>query len=355
VKGLVLAGGTGTRLRPLSYSMPKQLVPVANKPVLVHCLENLRDAGVTDVCVVVGDRGDHVREAVGARADLGLAVTYLHQPVPLGLAHCVTLAREFLGDDDFVMYLGDTILVGGIGGLAEAFRQHRPAAQLALTKVHNPEEYGVAELAADGTVLGLEEKPAQPRGDLAVIGVYFFTPAVHEAVARIRPSRRGELEITDAVQWLVERGVPVRGERFDGYWKDTGRIDDLLECNQYLLETTVVQVRGTVDEESYIAGPVEVAPGARVVRSRILGPVVIGPGAVVEDSYIGPYTAVGAGCVVSHSGVEYSILLEGAGVRGISGVHGSVIGRSAEVGRGGVPGRRHRLILGDHTRVEIAA
>ncbi|HZN73230.1 MAG TPA: glucose-1-phosphate thymidylyltransferase [Micromonosporaceae bacterium] len=356
MKGLVLSGGMGTRLRPFSHSMPKQLVPVANKPVLVHCLENLREAGVTEVCVIVGDRGDDIRSAVAARDDLGLTLTYVHQPVPLGLAHCVTLARDFLGDDDFVMYLGDNVLVGGITGLAETFRQYRPAAQLALTKVHNPEEYGVAELNVDGGVVRLVEKPAHPRSDLAVIGVYFFTPAIHTAIAHITPSWRNELEITDALQWLVENGAPVRGERFDGYWKDTGRVEDLLECNQHLLEATGGQIAGAVDTQSHLVGPVDLAEGARVVRSRIVGPVVIGADTVVEDSFIGPYTAVGAGCVVSQSGLEYSILLDGAGVRGISGVYGSLIGRSAEVGRGGVvAGRHHRLILGDHTRVEIAA
>jgi glucose-1-phosphate thymidylyltransferase len=352
VKGLVLAGGNGTRLRPFSHSMPKQLVPVANKPVLVHCLENLRDAGITDVCIVVGDRGDHVRAAT-AGADLGLDVCYVHQPAPLGLAHCVMLARDFLGDDDFVLYLGDTVLVGGIGGLAETFRDRRPAAQLALRKVSNPEEYGVAELDEHDRILRVVEKPSNPDSDLAIMGVYFFTPAIHEAIAHLDPSPRGELEITDAIQWLVDADIPVRGERFDGYWKDTGRVEDLLECNQHLLESTVNRIRGEVDEASYVAGPVDLAAGARVVGSRLLGPVAIGPGTVVEHSYIGPYTTLGAGCLVSHSGIEYSMLLDGAAVRGVSGVHGSLIGRGAEVRRGGVPGRRHRLILGDDTGIEL--
>jgi glucose-1-phosphate thymidylyltransferase len=355
MKGLVLSGGMGTRLRPFSYSMPKQLVPVANKPVLLHCLENLRDAGITEICIVVGDRGEDIRAAVAARGDLGLTVTYVYQPVPLGLAHCVTLARDFLGDDDFVMYLGDNVLVGGITGLVEAFRRNRPAAQLALTKVPDPEEYGVAEIGVDGQVIRLVEKPARPRSDLAVIGVYLFTPAIHTAIAHTRPSWRNELEITDAVQWLVERGEPVRGERFDGYWKDTGRIDDLLECNQRLLEGIATRVSGSVDRRSHLVGSVQVEAGARIVRSRIVGPAVIGADTVIEDSFIGPHTAVGAGCVVSQSGVEYSILLDGAAVRGIFGVYGSLIGRSAEVGLVGVADRHHRLILGDHTRVEIAA
>jgi glucose-1-phosphate thymidylyltransferase len=354
MKGLVLAGGLGTRLRPFSHSTPKQLVPVANKPVIIHCLENLRGAGIVEVCIVVGDRGDHIREAVAAHDDVELVLTYVHQPVPLGLAHCVVLARDFLGDDDFVMYLGDNVVVGGINGMVDTFRRRRPAAQLALTKVHNPEEYGVAELGVDGMVVELVEKPAQPRSDLAVMGVYFFTPAIHTAIANTRPSGRNELEITDAVQWLVRHGSPVRGERFDGYWKDTGRIEDLLECNQRLLEATESHVRGVVDADSSLTGPIDLAAGARVARSRIVGPVMIGAGTVVEDSFIGPYTAVGAGCVVVQATVEYSILLDGAAVRGVAGVHGSLIGRCAEVGVAAATGRRHRLILGDHTRVEIA-
>jgi nucleotidyltransferase-like protein len=211
-----------------------------------------------------------------------------------------------------------------------------------------------AELSVDGAVVELVEKPAQPRSDLAIMGVYFFTPAIHTAIAGTRPSGRNELEITDAVQWLVQHGEVVRGERFDGYWKDTGRIEDLLECNQRLLEATEGATLGAVDSGSSLSGPVELAPGSRVVRSHIVGPTMIGPGTLVEDSFIGPYTAVGEGCVVSQASVEYSILLDGASVRGVSGVHGSLIGRCAEVGRAPAAGRRHRLILGDHTRVEIA-
>jgi glucose-1-phosphate thymidylyltransferase len=356
LKGIVLAGGLGTRLRPFSHTMPKQLVPVANKPVLVHCLETLRDAGVREVCVIVGDRGDEIRAAVAARPDLGLTVTYVHQPAPLGLAHCVSMARDFLGEDDFVMYLGDNVLVGGITDLADTFRRQRPAAQLALAKVVNPEEYGVAELGDGPVVTRLVEKPAHPRSDLAVIGVYFFTRAIHTAIANIRPSRRGELEITDAIQWLVEQGLPVHGHRFDGYWKDTGSIDAVLECNQYLLDGAPARVAGSVDAASRLIGPVDVAPGARVVRSRIVGPATIGPNTVIEDSVLGPYSAIGADCVVSGAGVEYSILLDGSAVRGVRGVYGSVIGRLAQVDRRDpVELRRHRIVLGDHGRVEIAA
>jgi glucose-1-phosphate thymidylyltransferase len=355
MKGLVLAGGMGTRLRPFSYSMPKQLVPVANRPVLLHCLDSLRDAGITDVCVVVGDRGDEIRATVAADGDAGLAVSYVHQPAPLGLAHCVTLAREFLGDDDFVMYLGDTVMVGGIGGLLESFRRRRPAVQLALGKVTNPEEYGIAELDPDGAVVGLVEKPARPRSDLAVIGVYLFTPAIHPAIAHTRPSARGELEITDAMQWLIERGAAVRGERFDGYWKDTGRIGDLLDCNQHLLEATTTRLAGSVDADSRLTGDVDLAATARVVRSHVVGPVVIGADTVVEDSFVGPYTAIGARCQVARAGLEHSILLDGAVLRDVTGVYGSLIGRSAEVGRGGSAVRRHRLILGDHSRVQLTS
>jgi glucose-1-phosphate thymidylyltransferase len=356
MKGLVLAGGLGTRLRPFSHSMPKQLVPVANKPVLLHVLDALREAGVTDVGIVVGDRAAAIRAAVPAQGGSGLAVTYLHQPAPLGLAHAVAVARDFLADDEFVMYLGDNIVVGGIAPFAETFRRDRPAAQLVLTKVPDPQRYGVAEVDGHGAVTALAEKPAKPRSDLAIMGVYFLTPAIHEAIAQIAPSQRGELEITDAVQRLVDQGRPVRGERFEGFWRDTGTVDDVLECNQHLLDALPARVLGGVDGDSQLTGPVDVAPGAQITRSRVIGPVMLGAGTRVEDSVIGPYTTIGAGCAVSRCGVEYSMLLDGACLRGVPGIHHSLIGRAAEVELGhDATGRRQRLILGDHGRVVLGA
>jgi glucose-1-phosphate thymidylyltransferase len=354
VKALVLAGGSGTRLRPFSYSMPKQLIPVANQPVLLHCLEALRQAGVSEVGMIVGDTGAEIRAVVGDGARLGLDITYLHQERPLGLAHCVSVAREYLADDDFVMYLGDNILVGGITELADQFRATRPDAQVVVTPVADPREYGVAEVDPDGRVIRLVEKPAQPRSDLALIGVYFFTPAIHTAVAAIAPSRRGEYEITDAIEWLVRRGDTVTARVFSGYWKDTGRIQDVLECNRVLLERVVPRVAGEVDAASELVGPVVVEPGAKVVRSRIVGPSVVAADCVVEDSYVGPYTALGPACSLNGAGVEYSILLAGAAVEQVRGIHGSLIGRAATV-RGTVERSQHRLVVGDHTQVEIVA
>ncbi|GAA3427983.1 glucose-1-phosphate thymidylyltransferase [Streptosporangium sandarakinum] len=353
MKALVLAGGSGTRLRPLSHAIPKQLIPVAGKPVLAHCLENIAAIGVTDVGLIVGDRGDEMRAQLGDGAALGLRITYIRQHAPLGLAHCVRLAADFLGDDDFVMYLGDNILADGIAEVAADFAANRPAAQILLVKVANPREYGVAELDADGRVTALAEKPAEPRSDLALTGVYFFTPAIHEAVRAIAPSPRGELEITDAIAWLVARGLRVDASQFHGYWKDTGKIDDLLECNRVLMERRRGEVRGAVDATSRLYGDVVVEPGARIIGSVVTGPAVIGAGTLVRDSLIGPYTALGRNCTLLGAGIEHSIVLDGVSVRRVRGIYGSLIGREAAVCSAIDDGHR-RLVIGDHATVEVA-
>ncbi|MFH8725128.1 glucose-1-phosphate thymidylyltransferase [Streptomyces termitum] len=358
MKALVLSGGEGTRLRPFTYSMAKQLVPVANRPVLVHCLENLRDIGVKETGIVVGGHGAQIEEAIGDGSRFGMRITYLRQEAPLGLAHCVTLAEEFLGDEDFVMYLGDNVLAEGIADAAEEFRRVRPAAQLLVTKVPDPRQYGVAEVGADGVVSALVEKPAEPRGDLAVIGVYFFTAAVHAATRAIAPSARGELEITDALQHLIEDGRTVTAREYDGYWKDTGKIDDLLECNRVLLERlgtgTAPAAAGAVDAATVVEGHVVVEPGARVTGSHLTGPVVIGAGSVVRDCRIGPDVAVGRDCVLESAGVGNSIILEGATITDVPDLSGCVIGRWAQV-RARDGGTHNRLIIGDHTQAEVPA
>lgn len=355
MKALVLSGGTGTRLRPFSYSMPKQLIPIANKPVLVHVLENIRDLGVTEVGVVVGGWAEQIRAELGDGSRFGVSVEYLVQEQPLGLAHCVTLAAEFLGDEDFVMYLGDNMLPDGLVDIAERFAADRPAAQVVVHKVACPREFGVAEVALDGRVERLAEKPEHPRSDLALIGVYFFTSAIHAAVAAIAPSARGELEITDAIQWLVALGADVRASEYSGYWKDTGRTEDVLDCNRHVLDGLRRSVAGEVDADSELVGDVVVAAGARVVGSRIEGPVIIGAGSLVEDSRIGPHTSVGPDCVLRRTSLDYSIVLAGASVSEVRGLHGSLIGRGAVVGPAGAGAGRHRLVVGDHTRVEVAA
>jgi glucose-1-phosphate thymidylyltransferase len=355
VKALVLSGGAGTRLRPITHTYAKQLVPVGNKPVLFYGLEAIAEAGITEVGVVVGDTAEEIREAVGDGSRFGISVTYFQQDAPLGLAHAVLIARDFLGDDDFVMYLGDNFIVGGISTLVDAFSKDRPDAQILLTKVPNPTAFGVAELDETGRVVRLEEKPKQPKSDLALVGVYLFTPAVHEAVRAVKPSWRGELEITHAIQWLIDQRRDVRSTIISGYWKDTGNVTDMLEVNRSVLEVVEPACLGTVDEVSEIVGRVRIEEGAQVTRSRIVGPAVVGAGSVICDAYIGPFTSVSEGCRIEDSEIEYSIVLQDSSVRGVRRVEASLIGRNVEV----TPAPRnpsvHRLILGDHSKVQISS
>ncbi|MET9931851.1 MULTISPECIES: glucose-1-phosphate thymidylyltransferase [unclassified Streptomyces] len=355
MKALVLAGGAGTRLRPITHTSAKQLVPVANKPVLFYGLEAIADAGITEVGIIVGDTAQEIHEAVGDGAKLGLDVTYIPQRAPLGLAHAVLIAREFLGDDDFVMYLGDNFIVGGISELVEEFRTERPDARILLTHVPNPGAFGVAELDAGGRVIGLEEKPARPRSDLALVGVYLFTAAVHEAVRAIEPSWRDELEITHAIQWLIDTGRDVQATTISGYWKDTGNVTDMLEVNRSVLERVDPLVEGSVDEASEVIGRVRVDAGARVTRSRIVGPAIIGPGAVITDSYVGPFTSVSENCLIEDCEIEYSIVLQSASVKGVRRVEASLIGRHVEVTPAPRNPAAHRLVLGDHSKVQISS
>ena len=354
MKALVLAGGSGTRLRPITHTSAKQLVPVANKPVLFYGLEAIAEAGIREVGLVVGDTRAEIEAAVGDGSAFGLEVTYLRQEAPLGLAHGVLIARDYLGDDDFVMYLGDNFVVGGITGLVDRFTRDRPAAQIMLTRVADPRQFGVAELDADGRVVGLEEKPASPKSDLALVGVYLFSPAVHAAVAELKPSWRGELEITDAIQWLLEEGLRVESSVISGYWKDTGNVPDMLEVNRLVLESLDPETLGRVDASELI-GRVRIEAGAVVERSRLVGPVIVGSGAVVRDSYVGPYTSIGAGCAVTRSEVEYSILMPRASLDGVGRIEQSLIGHDAEVTRAPDTPRAHRLVLGDHSKVQICS
>jgi glucose-1-phosphate thymidylyltransferase len=355
MKALVLSGGSGTRLRPITHTSAKQLLPVANKPVLFYGLEAIAAAGITDVGIVVGDTASAIEAAVGDGSAFGFRATYIRQEAPLGLAHAVLVARDFLGDDDFVMYLGDNFIVGGIENLVTEFYAVRPDAQIMLTQVADPRAFGVAELDSAGRVVGLEEKPQLPKSDLALVGVYIFTPAVHEAVAALKPSWRDELEITEAIQWLLDNGRPVSSTVITGYWKDTGNVTDMLEVNRLVLETIEPRLDGIVDCGCEIIGRVFVEAGAQVSGSRIVGPVIIGAGAKVTGSYVGPFTAIAGGCTVDDSEIEYSIVLSGASIRGVGRIEASLIGHDAEVTpASGVPSA-HRLVLGDHSRVQISA
>ena len=355
MRGLILSGGAGTRLRPITYTSAKQLVPVANKPILFYGLEDMAEAGIHEVGIVIGDTGDEIKAAVGDGSRWGLDVTYLPQEAPLGLAHCVLIAREFLGDEDFVMYLGDNLLRQGVKEFVDHFEADRGAAvaQILLCKVPDPQRFGVAELDADGAVVRLVEKPADPPSDLALVGIYLFDRHIHEAVRAIEASARGELEITDAIQWLLDQGHQVRSQVLDGWWIDTGKLTPLLEANRLILETLDRRIEGTVDEHSRLDGRVVVQAGARIVRSTVRGPAIIGEGTSIVDSYIGPFTAIYHDCEVVNSEVEHSVLLENSRITDAGRITDSLIGRRAEVTRSELRPRATRLVLGDDSGVDL--
>ena len=351
MRALVLSGGEGSRLRPLTHTNAKQLIPIANVPILFHVLGSIRDAGITEVGIVVGQTVDEVVAAVGDGSAFGLRVTYLPQDAPLGLAHAVLVARDFVKGEPFVMYLGDNVVLEGIAGFVAGFERHHPDAQIFLAKVPEPERFGVVELDGE-RVVRLVEKPREHLSDLALVGVYLFDDQIIEACESLGPSWRGELEITEAIQWLVDRGKNVRAEMLSGWWKDTGRPEDLLEANRMMLSVLEPRREGEVDDASTLDGVIGVEPGAKVVRSRIIGPAIVGANALVEDSAIGPNVALSAGCVVTSSVVVDSIVMEGSKILGVSGLAGSVIGRGVEVRNSGQDGVR-RLVVGDHSQVEI--
>jgi glucose-1-phosphate thymidylyltransferase len=355
MKALVLSGGAGSRLWPITHTSAKQLVPVANKPVLFYVLEAIAESGITDVGIIVGTSADEIRQAVGDGSRFGVDVTYISQEAPLGLAHAVLIAREFLADDDFVMYLGDNFIVGGIRGLVEQFRDQRPDAQILLTRVGDPRSFGVAELDGNGSVIGLEEKPELPKSDLALVGVYLFRSTVHQAVRAIEPSQRGELEITHAIQWLIDQGKDVRSTTIHGYWKDTGNVTDMLEVNRSVLETLERSIGADVGEANEIIGRVRIDPSAKVSGSRIVGPAIIGAHTTIHNSYVGPFTSISDHCRIEDSEVEYSILLPNSSIVGVSRIEASLIGRNVEVTTSPRVPAAHRLVIGDHSKVQISS
>ncbi|MET0145984.1 MAG: glucose-1-phosphate thymidylyltransferase [Ilumatobacteraceae bacterium] len=358
MKALILAGGAGTRLRPITHTRAKQLVPVANTPILFYGIASMVAAGIVEIGVITGDTGAEVREAVGDGSRFGARITYIPQDAPLGLAHCVLIARDFLGPDDFVMYLGDNLLEQDLGAFVAAFEAARagddpPAAQILLKQVPDPQRFGIATLDADGHVVALVEKPDDPPSDLALVGVYLFDPTIHEAVRAIEPSARGELEITDAIQWLITSGHRVRTELLTGWWIDTGKLTPLLEANRLLLERIETRLDGTVDAASTIDGRVVVEAGAEIVNSTLRGPLAIGAGTRVVDSFIGPFTAVGAGCEILNSEIEHSVVMDDSQVHDIPRLEDSLIGREAVIRRRQVRPRALRLMVGDHCQVDV--
>ncbi len=353
LKGLILSGGAGTRLRPITHTSAKQLVPVANKPVLFYGIEALVEAGVTEIGIVISpETGDEIRAAVGDGSALGAKVTYLPQSEPLGLAHAVLTAEDFLDQSPFVMYLGDNLLRDGITELVAAFREHGPEALIMLTQVLHPEQYGVAELDGE-RIVRLVEKPKDPPSDLALVGVYMFRPSVFAAAKAIEPSPRGELEITDTIQRLIDDGRAVEYHRVKGWWKDTGQLEDMLAANRLVLEDIEPHIGGELIDCN-VEGRVVVEAGAVLERTTVRGPAVIGAGARVTDAYIGPYTAIGEDCEVTGSEVEHSILLRGARVRNLaSRMEASLLGRNVSLSRSdGLP-KTIRMIVGDNSELNL--
>ena len=353
MKGLILSGGRGTRLRPLTYTNAKQLVPVANKPVLFYGIEAIREAGIRELGIVVGDTKEDIKAAVGDGSRWGLEVTYIEQSDPLGLAHAVLTAEPYLQNSPFVMYLGDNLIKGGISDLVREFESAQPNAMVLLCPVPNPNEFGVAELR-DGRVIRLEEKPASPKSNLALVGVYMFDSQIFDAARAIRPSARGELEITDSIQHLIDDGRKVHSRVVKGWWKDTGKLEDLLEANRLILDDIEDRRDGDVDKDSRIEFKVVLDPGSRVVRSIIRGPAVIGEGAEVKDSYIGPFTALGPRVRVHSCEIENSILLEGSQTSGIPRrITDSLIGRNAVITRSSLKPEACRFMVGDYSQVVV--
>jgi glucose-1-phosphate thymidylyltransferase len=359
LKGLILSGGKGTRLRPITHTSAKQLVPVANKPVLFYGIEAMAEAGIAQVGVVIApETGAEIEAAAGDGSRFGLEISYIVQDEPLGLAHAVLVAEQFLQESPFVMYLGDNLLQGGIADLVAAFREHEPDALILLTPVPDPQNYGVAELADasagnPGRVVRLVEKPPTPATDLALVGVYMFTARIHEAARAIAPSARGELEITDAIQHLVDSGLRVEPHIVRGWWKDTGRLEDLLEANRLILDSLIERIDGELIS-SRADGRVVIEAGARLERTTVRGPAIIGADARLSDCYIGPYTAVGERCTISGAEVEHSILLAGCSVCDLDGrMESSLLGRNVTVRRGDRQPRAYRFMVGDNSDIAI--
>ena len=368
MKGLILSGGAGTRLRPITHTSAKQLVPIANQPILFYGIDDMAAAGIDEIGIIIAPAtGDEIREAVGDGSRFGVSITWIVQDEPLGLAHCVLIARDFLGDDDFVMYLGDNMLEQGLTELVEGFEGARnaadaaqpggdsvvPAAQILLAKVENPTAFGVAEIGPDGEVLQLVEKPEVPPSDLALVGVYLFDKTIHDAVGAIEPSERGELEITDAIQWLVANGHRVNHEVLIGWWIDTGKKDPLLECNRLVLDTLKRRVEGDIDRDSSIDGRVVVEAGAKIINSTVRGPAIIGAGTVIKDSYVGPYSSIAIDCRITDSEIDNTVLLRRSAVTDIPRLTDSLVGRDTTITKGVARPRATRLMLGDHCHVEV--
>ena len=353
MKALILAGGTGSRLRPITYSMAKQLVPVANKPVIEYGIEAIAHAGVHDFGIIVGDTGPAVEKAVGDGSRWGVRITYIPQSAPLGLAHAVSTARPFLGDDDFVMYLGDNLIKSSVATLVKEFEQHRPAATILLTPVPNPSDFGVAELA-DNRVSRLQEKPREPKSNLALVGVYLFDRRIHDAIDVLKPSARGEYEITDAIQALIDANLEVRSHIVEGWWKDTGTVDAMLEANRLILEDIEPDNQGQMDDLTKLEGRVKVGKGTTLENSVVRGPAILGENCRIVDSFIGPFTALADNISLESTEIENSIVMGDCEIiHAPSRLANCLIGRGASIKRSVGTPRTTQLVLGDSSSVVL--
>jgi glucose-1-phosphate thymidylyltransferase len=355
MKGLILSGGKGTRLYPITYTSAKQLVPVANKPVLFRVIEAIRDAGIDDIGIVVGDTASEIKEAVGAGRRWGIKITYIQQEAPLGLAHAVKVSKEYLGDDKFVMFLGDNVIEGGISGLIREFETSNYNCQIVLTPVEEPSRYGVAELDPDTRrIIRLVEKPRNPPSNLILVGIYMFDPHVWEAVEAIKPSWRGELEITDAIQYLVDSGYHVHPYIHRGWWIDTGEPGEMLEANDLVLDEVEHHIEGYIDRDSQVNGKVTIEKGAEVINSRIRGPAIIGEDTRIVNSYVGPFTSIYHHVLIDNSEIEHSIVLEHSQIVDIPHrIEDSLIGRNSVITRSPIKPKALKMTLGDHSNVGI--
>lgn len=355
MKGLILSGGKGTRLYPLTYTRAKQMIPVANKPVLLRVIEAIREADVEEIGIVVGQTAPEIREALGDGSRWGVKLTYIPQDSPDGLAHAVKISQDFLAGDSFVMFLGDNVIQGGISSLIRDFGTNDWNSQIVLKEVDNPEAFGVAKLKADGGIEYLVEKPQDPPSNLALVGIYMFDPHIFEAVNSIKPSKRGEYEITDAIQWLIDKGHRVYPHVHQGWWIDTGKPIDMLEANSHVLE----EIKPTIDpstviENSDIDSRVTVQAGARIINSVVRGPTIIGENTVIENSYVGPFTSIYHHVRVMNCEIERSIILEHCTLEDVGEiVRDSMIGRHATVRRHGQKPRGLKMNLGDYSDISV--
>ena len=355
MKALILAGGTGSRLRPLTYTGAKQLIPVANKPTIFYGIEAIVKAGIKDIGIIVGETKEDIVAGVGDGKRWKVKITYIDQDAPLGLAHAVKTAKSYLKNEPFIMYLGDNILRDGVAEFVKEFNKKKPNSLILLTPVPNPHLFGIAELDKKDKVKKLVEKPKKPKSNLALVGVYLFDKNIFKAVDNIKPSWRNELEITDAIQWLIDKKYKVESFKVNGWWKDTGNAQDLLEANQLILETARNDIKGKIDETSSVTGRIQLGKGSIIKESTLRGPIVIGENCRIENSYIGPFSSIGNSVVVKHSEIEHSIIMEDSIISKIpKRIDQSVIGRGVKINYKEKKPRTNRFVLGDNSQITLA-